>query len=822
VTEKESNLGGGSLLETAWQDVLYGLRLLRRSPLFTLTAVASLAIGLGANIAIFSVASALLMRPLPGIADPGRLVDIGRTRQGVGFNTTSYPNYVDLRARTTTLAGVYAWRAEPEPMSLGGRDGAERVYGTRVTGNYFAIVGTRAERGRLFADGDDTPGHNDVTVISDELWRRRFGADESTLGSTITVTGRPYVVVGVAPRGFQGTTILKADLWLPLSTQPGAGTFTDRRITWLVMGGRLKPGVTLAQANAEVSAIGGTLAREYPSENKDRGLRVAQSSIFPGRINVIAQFVGLLMAIAGLVLLIACVNLAGMLLARAAARRREIAVRMAIGAGRTRLVRQLLTETGVLFAAGCGAGLLLGRWFVDLLLAVLPQLPLPIAIDIAVDWRVRIFAIAVTVITAVLCGLAPALHVSGISLIPGLKSDAADSGRDRLRLRQTFLVGQIALSLLLVIAAALFVRALQHAGRIDPGFDQTGVDAVTLNLSLARLDEQQGLTFLRALETRARALPDVAGVVSATDLPLDGDRMSFGDARLPGTPRDTDRNAAPVDWNLVTPGFFTTLRVGLLRGRDFTDHDGPNAPAVVIVNATLARRFWGDADPIGRRIQIDGGFSSTPSYATVIGVAADAQFVALGERTPYLYAPLAQHYHPRVSLLVRTAGPTAIPAVRALVREMNPNLPIVAALPLRDVTAIGLVPQRIAAAVAGTLGMLGLLLAALGIYGVTSYGVTRRTCEIGIRIALGARRGEVTSLILRQSASVTLWGTAVGLVLAVVGSRVLGSLLLGVSVVDPLAFGGSALLFVGIAAVASCGPVLRASRVDPVAALRSE
>src|SRR5262249_18942561 len=357
-------------------------------------------------------------------------------------------------------------------MSLVRDGGVERVYGTRVSGNYFSVIGVRAQVGRLFGDADDQPSHDEVTVIGDALWRQRFGADPGIVGSAITITGRSYTVIGVAPRGFQGTTILRSDLWLPLSTQRAGGgdpgMFTSRRITWLVMGGRLKPGVTLAQANAEVASIGQSLAREYPKDNAERGLRVAPSSIFPGRVNVIGGFVGVLVAILGLVLGIACVHLAGMLLARAAARQREIAVRLAIGAPRARLVRQMLTETTLLVAAGCLAGLLVGRWFIALLLALLPQLPLPLGIDVVIDWRVAVFAVDVSIVTCLLSGLAPALQASGIVLVPSLKADGAGAGPAPLRLRNGFLVGQIALSLLLVVCGALFVRALQQAGRMNP------------------------------------------------------------------------------------------------------------------------------------------------------------------------------------------------------------------------------------------------------------------------------------------------------------------------------------------------------------------
>jgi len=351
------------VFQTALQDARYAVRLLRRSPVFTTIAALSLAIGIGANTTIFSVANALLLRPLPGLAQADRLVDIGRTQNGRGFDTTSYPNYRDVRERATTLSGVYAIRLEPQVMSLTGRDGAERVYGTFVSGNYFNVLGTRAVHGRLFTDADDVRGNATTTVISYELWQRRFAGDPSVVGRTVTITGHPYAVIGIAPAGFQGTTLLRSDLWLPLAVQGSGGPFdmfTERRAVWLVIGGRLKDGVTLQQADAELRSIGDTLAREHPDANGTRSFRVAASAMVPGRINYVTAFLGLLMAIVGIVLLIACVNVAGMLLARAAARRREIAVRLAMGAGRGRLVRQLLVESLVLSVAGGALGLAVG------------------------------------------------------------------------------------------------------------------------------------------------------------------------------------------------------------------------------------------------------------------------------------------------------------------------------------------------------------------------------------------------------------------------------------------------------------------------------
>jgi predicted permease len=809
------------------QDVRYALRLLARSPGFAVTAILSLAIGIGANTAIFSVASALLFRPLPGLTDAGHLVDIGRTQNGRGFDTTNYPNYLDVRARTTTLADVYAYRIEPMPMSLSGPDGAERVYGFMVTGNYFNVLGTHAQIGRVFTDADDMPGRNAVTVLSDHLWRTRFGADPKILGRVITITNTPYAVIGVAPRGFQGTTILQNDLWLPLTNHPKGAVgdmFTSRAVAWLMMGGRLKPGVTVKQADAELHAIGAALQREYPKDNEGRGFAVAASSIFPGRISIISGFIGVLMALVALILLIACVNLAGMLLARAAGRQREIAVRLAIGAGRGRLVRQLLTESVVLFAAGCAAGLLLSRWLQASLMSVLPELPLPIGVTIETDWRVLTFTIVLSLAAAVLCGMAPALQASRPNLVPSLKSQGLDGSPARLRLRSAFLVSQVALALLLVVAGGLFLRALERAVRIDPGFDQANVDVVSLDLTLAGFKEPEGRQFADDLLTRVRALPGVSNAALSVDLPLDGGRMSFGDVRLPGAPRQPlRRNTAPVDWNLVSPGYFSMMKVQLVRGRDFSTADNAHAPKVAIVNESLARKLFGTEDALGKVFDVDTPLSTASDTYTVVGIAADVHVVDLtGPVDPYVYVPFAQQYQPRVSLLVKTAGTSVIPGVRALVHQMQPALPVTSAMPLSEVTAIGLVPQRLAATLSGTLGLVGLLLAAIGIYGVTSYAVSRRTREIGVRIALGADRGAVLRMVLRQGTLLVGGGIAIGLGFAAIASRFLHSLLLGVSAVDPLAFAGAALLFAAVALAATYVPARRAARIDPMTALRAE
>ena len=814
------------MFETAWQDVRYGLRLLRRSPLFTATAALSLAIGIGANTTIFSVASALLLRPLPGLAEPARLVDIGRTTNGSGFDTATYPNYKDLRERVTTLSEIYAFRGEPQAISLADGNDADRIYGMPVSGNYFRALGTTPAAGRLFIDDDDRENGAPVVVISYELWQRRFGGAPDTVGRTVSFNAGPVTIIGVTPRGFQGTTVIRSDAWVPLnlaqlaSPRFGRDMYTNRRASWIILGGRLKDGATVAQADAELRSLGQTLEREYPEANRGRGYRVAKSAVIPGRTDMVAGFLGVLLAIVALVLLAACVNIAGMLLARATSRRREIAVRLAIGANRNRLVRQLITETMVLFIAGCALGLLLTQWLTSLLLAVLPTLPVPVGVDFVVDWRVMLFAVTISLIAAVLSGLAPALQASRPELVPALKSEEAPRAR-QFHLRSAFIVAQVTVSLVLVIAGGLFVRALGRAASIDPGFDQTNVEVVMLDLSLSGYREPDAVAFADRLRDRLAATAGVRHVAFAADLPLDGGRMGFGSLRVPGLQPPNGEDSFRADWNVVSPGYFAALRMPLVRGRDFTEQDAGGAPGAIIINEAMARSVWQTTDVLGRQFEHRG--LGPARMVTVVGIAPDAQVDTLGDRVrPMVYIPFKQNFMSRVAVVVKSDAGGMIPKVRALVRELNPKLPVTSAMPLEEVTALMLIPQRIAGAVAASLGVVVLLLAAIGIYGVTSYSVNRRTREIGIRMALGADRGTVLRLVIRQGAVLTGAGIVLGLALGAAGAQLLRSLLFGVSALDPIAFGGSALLFAVISIAASYVPARRATQVDPMLALRAE
>jgi predicted permease len=827
------------MLDSWLQDVRYAARLLRRNPLFALTAAASLAMGIGANTIIFTIANALLFKTPVGVVGPGRLVDVGRSQDGSGFDNGSYPNYLDVRARNTVFTDVYAYKLGAEPMSLGGSDGAERIFGDMVSTNYFDILGARPEIGRLFASADGIqPGATPFAVLSHQFWKRRFNGDPAVVGRTLQVNGHPLTVIGVAPDGFHGTTVLTTDMWVPitmvgeLSPRRSGSILTSRESVWLVMGARLKPDVSIGQAQGELTSIARALEQEYPDANRGKGLRVAASAPIPGNGAPVAAFMAVLMGIVTLVLAIACANVAGVLLARASARRREIAVRLAIGAGRGRLIRQMLVESSLLFLAGGAAGLALARSLTTTLVSLLPALPLPIDVSLPLDARAVGFTLALSLGAAVLSGLAPAFHASRAEVVGGLKADA-QGGPERMRLRNAFVVSQVAFSIVLVVGAGLFGRALQRAATIDPGFDPRGLELAFLDLSLSGYTETTGPVFAQQVVERVRALPGVRSATVSAMMPLGMGRMGLGGLSLPGAPMPTDRRGPPpagwlkADWNVVEPDYFKTMRMPLVVGRDFTATDRPGAPYVVIVNETAARQMWPNQDPLGKVLvhHLDRrGTSDSLRPMTVVGVAKDAKYAFLGEEpTGFVYVPMQQQYIPRTTLVARAVDGRRLAAdIRSLLASMNPNVPVVNAQTFEEYASLGLVPQRIAASVAGSLGIIGLLRAAIGIYGVTAYMVTSRTREIGIRIALGARPGSVIRMVLRQGMMLTVIGAVIGLVLAAAASRLLGSLLFGVGPTDPISFAGSAVLFVVIGLAACYAPAHRATEIDAMEALRYE
>jgi len=825
IKESVRDVRSGAVIDTLLQDIRYAARLLRRYPLFALTAALSLAVGIGASTAVFTIANSLLRFSPAAVADPERVVDIGRSLNGlpVGFNPGSYPDYVDIRQRTTTLDHVYAHVLFPQTMSLIGPAGIERVVAEVVTTNYFATLGTRPAAGRLFrADESDRPGESPIIVLSHRYWKRRFNADPTIVGQTVRLNRKPVTVVGVAAEGFQGTTIAAADVWVPLSMYAVTEALDTREAGWLVMGARLKSGASLPQAAAELDVIDRALRSEYPYQRNPAPFRVLPASPMAGNTAVAVAALLLLMAFASTVLVIACTNLAGLLIARGTSRRREMALRLAVGAERWRLIRQLLTETVMLFLLGAASGLMLARVITSIVLASLPTLPIPVHISLTLDWRVVAFACGLSLVAALLSGLAPALHASRVDVSTVLKNESQGSS-GRHRMRHVFVVAQVALSLLLIILGGLFTRALQRANSTDAGFDSTGVQVAAIEAFAAGYTEATGPVAMRELLSRVRALPGVEAASFARVLPLASESLGFG-LSLPGAVAPPGQSAMiGASGNIVSPGYFDVMRIPLTAGRDFGDQDVPGAPLVAIVGNATARRFWPGQDPIGRQLLIDGP-GQTTSLLQIVGVARDLRYSSLDAGTvPFVYLPFRQHYITGMSLAVRSAaGRSTAGQLRASAAEAAPTLPPLTIQPLDQAIAVGLTPQRVVAFVAGSLGLVGVLLAAIGIYGITAYSVARRTREIAVRTALGAPRAAVLGLVLRQAISLTTIGCVLGLVLGALAGQVLSMLLVGVSPIDPVTLAGAVGLCATVVVAACYVPISRAMRIEGSDALRAE
>jgi predicted permease len=824
-------------LSDAGQDVRHGARLLRRDPVFTLTAVLSLAIGMSANSTIVALANALFFRPPAGVADSARLVDVGTNRGPGGFGPTSYPNYVDIRRRATSLSSAYACSRFPQTMTLASAESgiqAEKVFGTFATLNYFTGLGVIPAVGRLFDVSDsESPGASPIAVLSYRVWTRRFHQDPTIAGQRLTLNGVLFTIVGVASEGFQGTGIRASDVWVPTgmaetTTALGVAALTNRSAAWLLIGGRLKPGVGISEAAAEIDAIGRTLERAYPDQNRDTGLRLLASSPIPGSNGPVIAFVGFLTFIIWLVLAVACANVAGVQLARATARRQEIAVRLTMGAGRGRLVRQLLTETALLFALGGAAGLWLARGATSLLSSYLSGSSFAVDVPLVLDGRVIAFTTGFTLVAALVSGLAPALQASKADLASTLKDDAQAPAH--LRLRHLFLGAQVAFSLLLVVLAGLCGRALQYAGSVDLGFDPHGVELASIDLSQADYTNATGPRFAQEFVDRVRTLPDVRDATVAAVLP-GGFETRRQALTVPGVSPPNGQRFFGVDWNIIEPDYFSTLRIPLTAGRDFRAADR-EAAFVAIVSEGAASQFW-PGQPTRAAI---GKFLVQPVLSPtgviigsrtllVVGVVREVKSTSVidGLARACVYVPLQQAYTPKIIVTVRTTrGQRITNELRSLLASMNTNLSIGTAQTLDESLAFGLTPQRVVASVSGALGLLGLLLASLGIYGVMAYVVTRRTREIGIRMAVGAPRAKVIRMILRQGMVPVGVGSTIGLMLAAASGRMLTAYLFGIPPLDPVTFSGVAALLLLIALAACYAPVRRATRIDAMEALRYE
>jgi predicted permease len=821
------------------RDVRVGARQLFRRPGFAAAALSTLALGIGLTTTLFGVVHAVLFRGTP-IAAPDRLVEI-YTSQSADFPqlTTSYPDLRDIRGEASAFEAVAAHAFVRGILST--RERGVLVTGEAVTANYFAVLGIRPALGRAFREGEDAvAGGAPVAVVSHGLWQRRFGARPDVLGEPMKVSGTEYTIVGVAPATFAGTMPgIPVDFWVPLTmverlefsgvqwttdNDPGATRLERRGTRWLFVKGRLAPGRTVAEARAQVDTVLGRLRREYPATNDKIFATVLPASgirFHPMLDTYVQAAAAVLSTAVALVLLIACANVANMLLARSTARHRELAIRSALGAGRARLVRQLLTEGLVLAAAGGTLGTLIAWWATRALShALIGVLPLGIGFEFTVDAPVLAFALGVSTLTAVLFGLAPALAASRPDLVAALKAtaEASPGPRRRVTARDVLVVGQIALSLVLLVAGALLARGLLAARNTDIGFDPAPLSSLSFNLQMNGYDVERAMAFRERAIERLRALPGVTAVSIASRLPLAPD-INMDGITVPGHHRPGD-DPTSVDAVNVGADYFSTIGVPLVAGRAFTQEDVAQGRKVVIVNETLARRYWPGGSAVGRLLH-SGGLDQ-PAWE-VVGIARDHKVRSVGEPPrPYVHYPAPRSR--TIGLVVRTSLPAAaaLPALRAALWTLEPDIAFTEDAPATDVVALTMAPTRIGAWIIGAFGALALLLASVGLYGVVAYSVSLRTREIGLRMALGAGRGRVLRSVLGHGVRRALAGAAIGAAASAAVGRVLQSLLYGVSALDPVAYTVAAGVLLAVAMAANLAPALVAARVDPIRALRSE
>ncbi len=821
-------------------ELQYALRRLRRSPGYTAVAILSLAIGIGATTSIFSVVRTLLLRPLGGLAEPERLVEVGRTRNHEGFDTLSWPDFMDYRSEAKSFSSLFGYSFAPLYTRVD--TSSEFSAGMVVSDGYFETLGVRPALGRFFEPEEEKPGRPPVAVASHAYWRTALGSDPSALGRTIWVNGTATILVGVASESFRGHIVAFApDLYLPMgaltAAQPSETNelFQQRRSLWLLAGGRLKTGTAMATAEVELQAIAERIQKSVAAAASERGeisVRLAPLGPLPAQANgPLSLFSTLLFVLVGLVLLVACANVAGMTLARTEARGREIAVRQSLGAPAAKIARQLLVESLLLFALAAAPALLLAKLGTTLLASFRPPTPVPIQFDFPLDPSILVFCFSVALASGLLFGLAPALRAARRESTPALR-DAAPTGLQRLLGRKMLVGGQIALSLILLTAAGLLSRALSRADSIDIGFDPAGVETFAVDFELAGYREADGSAAQQALVDRLATIPGVEHAALAAILPMNFESMGFGGVLAEGT-EGTDGTEGPAgdeapefghdaDVNVVTHDFFATLGIAV-RGRVFDARDTATSPPVAVITESLARRLFPGGDALGRTMILDP--TDEKRRIEVVGISRDGRFKWLGaEPKPTFFVPTTQHFRGAGYVLLESHADRAAlaRAVAAEVAAFDADLPRPQLLALESIVANSTLPQRIAVSVAGSLGTIGVGLAALGLYGLLAYTVARRGKEFAVRIALGARSAEIVRLVIGDAARPIVAGIAVGLAGAAALGFALRALLYGLPPIDPIAFLGAPALLALVALAAAAIPAQKATSIAPAAALRSE
>ena len=833
---------GWTSLERFWQDLRYAMRMVRRNPGFASAAVLSLALGIGANTAIFSLLNAVVLRMLP-VADPRQLVQFTNTLplwdtgSNIAKSLFSYPQLERFQAQSKTLSGIFG-RTGLGRLVVGFHGKSGFADGDACTGNFFSVLGITPQYGRFFSAGEDR-ARASVAVIDDRYWRDRFGANPAIIGAAITVNQTPFTVIGIAPRGFSGISVGNGpDIWVPLHTLdrllPDSRRWTEPFSSWMLVAGRLGPGVSRGQAQAELDVIRRQSLAEQLSVSELSGMENVRHFVREGHLALRPAATGmdsglrdryafplkLLMWVAGIVLLVACANMANLLLARASGRRREIAVRLALGASRGRLIRQILTESMVLALIGGALAVPLAWWGGWLLVRMISTGESPVPLAVAPDLRVFAFTAAVSVLTGILFGLAPALRGTRVDPGPAMKEGTHHAGRRSRTLDRILVVAQIALSVVLITGAGLFVHTLQKLWNVNMGYDRENVLLFSVDARLAGYPSDRAGAVYREILQKLQALPDVTSASASVVRPVD-DRFHLADRvdELDGR-RLPERDAIRVEWNSTSPGYFSTVSTPLLAGRDFEPRDNETAPRVVIVNRSLAGSAFPNQNPLGHRL----------GAATIVGVVKDSRYDGMREPPgPVLYYPLFQHGPDQeyrwgfVSFELRYGSRSnLLDAVRRAVASVDPSLPIFRAGTLLAQAEQSLLKERLLATLSSFFGALALLLACVGLYGLMACAVARRTAEIGIRLALGARRGHIIWLVVSETLGLTLAGIGVGVPLALWAARYAKSDLFGISPADPLTIAAAVAALAGVAMLAAYVPARRALRVDPVMAVKYE